>query len=151
MHDVRYILAKDHDTGNPLVFRNEDTGWGWPPYFKFDSAELSSQAADIANNKRDAVVLLTYYGVRSSMSTCFPTRCLSRSSRPDTRISRGSTLSFRCCCVWLWSTSSSSFGDCDGVSPPGANAAANRSSPEPAIRQISKELADVRVPQLRRV
>ena len=63
---------KTIDTGNPLVFRNEDTGWGWPPYFKFDSADLSSKAADIANNKRDAVVLLTYYGVRSPMLDLFP-------------------------------------------------------------------------------
>ena len=72
VRDVRYILAKDHQTGKALVFRNEDTGWGWPPYFKFDAADLSSAAADLANNKRDAVVLLTYYGVRSPMLDLFP-------------------------------------------------------------------------------
>ena len=27
-----------------MVYRNEDTGWIWPPYFKFDSSNLEAQA-----------------------------------------------------------------------------------------------------------
>ena len=33
--DVRYINTVTR-SGKVRVFRNEDTGWGWPPYLKFD-------------------------------------------------------------------------------------------------------------------
>ena len=38
--DVRFIEGVDPD-GDAAVFRNEDTGLGWPFYFKFDSADGS--------------------------------------------------------------------------------------------------------------
>ncbi|MFQ5758017.1 MAG: DUF1523 family protein, partial [Acidiferrobacterales bacterium] len=41
--DVRFISTVTR-TGKVKVFRNEDTGWGWPPYFKFDSADLTAEA-----------------------------------------------------------------------------------------------------------
>ncbi|MCH5377309.1 MAG: DUF1523 family protein, partial [Planctomycetes bacterium] len=28
-----------------MVYRNEDTGWIWPPYFKFDSSDLQAEAS----------------------------------------------------------------------------------------------------------
>jgi len=30
-----------------MVYRNEDTGWGWPPYFKFDTSNLQAEAAEM--------------------------------------------------------------------------------------------------------
>ena len=43
--DVLYIQTVLPD-GDPMVYRNQDTGWGWPPYFKFDTANLQTEAAD---------------------------------------------------------------------------------------------------------
>ena len=40
--DVRFIYAKSPGGGD-RVYRNEDTGWGWPPYFKFDTADGASE------------------------------------------------------------------------------------------------------------
>ena len=48
--DVRFINAKWPD-GRDRVYRNEDTGWGWPPYFKFDTADLA------AETRRAAIVV----------------------------------------------------------------------------------------------
>ncbi len=41
--DVRFINAV-RPNGKPSVYRNEDTNWGWPPYFKFDSGNLNAEA-----------------------------------------------------------------------------------------------------------
>ena len=38
--------------GNELVYRNEDTGWGFPWYFKFDTANLAAAAEDAAGARR---------------------------------------------------------------------------------------------------
>ena len=38
--DVRFINSVSRK-GKPMVFKNEDTGWGWPPYFKFTSADVT--------------------------------------------------------------------------------------------------------------
>ena len=37
--DIRFIEAVLPD-GKVMVYRNEDTGWIWPPYFKYDSSNL---------------------------------------------------------------------------------------------------------------
>lgn len=46
--DVLFIQTVQTN-GNPMVYRNQDTGWGWPPYFKFDTANLQTEAADFAS------------------------------------------------------------------------------------------------------
>ena len=69
--DVRYVMAEDLE-GNPRMFRNEDTGWGWPPFFKFDSGDLAAQANNFAVDGRDEIVLVTYYGFRIRMVSSFP-------------------------------------------------------------------------------
>jgi len=69
--DVRYVMAEDLD-GNPRMYRNEDTGWGWPPYFKFDEGNLAAQATNFAVDGRDEVVLLKHYGFRIPMLSAFP-------------------------------------------------------------------------------
>ena len=43
--DVLFIQTVQPN-GAPMVYRNQDTGWGWPPYFKFDTANLQTEAAD---------------------------------------------------------------------------------------------------------
>ncbi|GHF40384.1 DUF1523 family protein [Seohaeicola zhoushanensis] len=70
--DVQFIQTV-LPNGKPRVFRNEDTGWSWPPYFKFDTANLLTQAEDLkstADAPKWAVV--TFYGWRNEWLTVFP-------------------------------------------------------------------------------
>lgn len=69
--DVRFISAKTR-TNDTRVYRNEDTGWGWPPYFKFNSADLAGQGQTLAGATEKSWVLVTYYGWRVSMVSAFP-------------------------------------------------------------------------------
>lgn len=88
--DVYYIYAervsKDPavKTDRPRVYRNEDTGWGFPFYFKFDSADEQAIAAAIANDRGTAVV--TYYGWRINMFSMFPNAINIRRAEPDATI-----------------------------------------------------------------
>ena len=70
--DVRFIETIDPQ-GEPHVYRNEDTGWGWPPYLKFDSANLQARAQDLVST-RDAPhwVAVRHYGWRSEWFSIFP-------------------------------------------------------------------------------
>jgi len=69
--DVRYINSVSRK-GKPMVFRNEDTGWGWPPYFKFDSADVTAEAQAFAADQGKPWVLVKYYGWRIKMFSMFP-------------------------------------------------------------------------------
>jgi len=69
--DVRYIVTRTLD-GDTMVFRNEDTGWGWPPYFKFDSGDLMGQAVNLEGPQEGAVVLARYYGWRFPLLDQYP-------------------------------------------------------------------------------
>jgi hypothetical protein len=69
-HDVFYISAEDVDSQKPRVFRNEDTGWGFPFYFKFNSADLEAIAQSIAGERGTA--LFTYYGWRIQIFSVVP-------------------------------------------------------------------------------
>lgn len=55
-----------------MVFRNEDTGWGWPPYLKFDSADLTAEAQSFAADQAKPWVLVKYYGWRIKVFSMFP-------------------------------------------------------------------------------
>ena len=70
--DVQFIQAV-RPNGDPAVYRNEDTGWRWPPYFKFDTANLYTEAND-AISTRDSPrwVSITHYGWRSRQLSIFP-------------------------------------------------------------------------------
>ncbi|WP_282078071.1 DUF1523 family protein [Epibacterium ulvae] len=70
--DVQFIQAV-RPNGDAIVYRNEDTGWSWPPYFKFDTANLYTQANDAISTK-DAPewVAIRHYGWRSQFLTVFP-------------------------------------------------------------------------------
>jgi hypothetical protein len=39
---IRFIDAAYSDN-SVMVYRNEDTGWVWPPYFKYDSSSLQAR------------------------------------------------------------------------------------------------------------
>ncbi len=67
--DVYFIFGTSDD-GSTLVVRNEDTGWSWPPYLKFDSADIQAIAHKAGeDNKRMAV---TTYGWRVKILSWFP-------------------------------------------------------------------------------
>ena len=70
-YDVRYINSVAAN-GKTRVFRNEDTGWGWPPYFKFNSADLTAKAQSFATDQTKSWVLVKYYGWRFSVFSKFP-------------------------------------------------------------------------------
>jgi hypothetical protein len=85
--DVQFIQAVKAD-GKPIVYRNEDTGWGWPPYFKFDTATLQAEAADaISNRNSPEWYALTHYGWRNELLTSFPNAMAIRPvAGPDVRL-----------------------------------------------------------------
>jgi len=58
------------DSTGVMVYRNEDTGWIWPPYFKFDSSDLQAEAARIA--KGDEWAVITHYGWRIRWASIYP-------------------------------------------------------------------------------
>jgi hypothetical protein len=70
-YDVRYINSVARN-GKTRVFRNEDTGWGWPPYLKFNSADLTAQAQAYASVPEKPWVLVKYYGWRIRIFSMFP-------------------------------------------------------------------------------
>lgn len=70
VRDVFYIFTEDIKTKKPHVFRNEDTGWGFPWYFKFNAADVQATAKSIADEHGTAI--LTYYGWRIQIFSLFP-------------------------------------------------------------------------------
>lgn len=70
--DVRFIDTI-HEDGSVLVFRNEDTGFGWPPYFKFDSSNISAEAKELVSTKAAPQwVAVRHYGWRNELFSVFP-------------------------------------------------------------------------------
>ncbi|WP_288841569.1 DUF1523 family protein [uncultured Deefgea sp.] len=87
--DVYYIYT-NHATDIIRVFKNIDTGWGWPYYFKFNSADLQAKAKTLEFEKKPALV--TSYGWRFDMMSWFPNVVDIQVAEPDS-----STWSF-----WRW-------------------------------------------------
>lgn len=59
--------------GKVIVYRNEDTGWGWPPYFKFDTADLQAEARNLVSTEANPQwVALRHYGWRNTWLSIFP-------------------------------------------------------------------------------
>ncbi len=70
--DVRFIYAKFPDDG-AMEYRNEDTGWSWPLFFKFDSANLANEAADAkSTSENPRWVVIRHYGWRIPWLDMFP-------------------------------------------------------------------------------
>jgi hypothetical protein len=61
------------DATEVMVYRNEDTGWSWPFYFKFDTANLQTEAADLASTaEAPKWAVITHYGWRNEYISAFP-------------------------------------------------------------------------------
>ena len=64
--DVLFIQTVKAD-GEVMVYRNQDTGFGWPPYFKFDTANLQTEASDaVSTVDAPKWVALRHYGWRNT-------------------------------------------------------------------------------------
>ncbi|WP_120631677.1 DUF1523 family protein [Ruegeria sp. EL01] len=85
--DVQFIQAV-RANGKPIVYRNEDTGWGWPFYFKFDTANLYTEANDAKSTKDDPDwVAITHYGWRNEFMSIFPNAIfIKHVEGPDARL-----------------------------------------------------------------
>jgi len=80
--DVRFINAQGKN-GRTRVYRNEDTGWGFPPYFKFDSGDVTALAQSLAKRDDDWVAV-RHYGWRIKLFSIFPNATsIKRVSGPD--------------------------------------------------------------------
>ncbi len=82
--DVRFINAVWPD-GPPRVYRNEETGWGFPWYFKFDSGNLQTEAQDLRSTaEAPNWVVVTHYGWRIEILSMFPNAvAIERVDGPD--------------------------------------------------------------------
>jgi hypothetical protein len=80
--DVWYVMTEDLD-GEAHMFRNQDTGWGWPPYFKFNSGDIAAQANNLASQDSQSVVLVKYYGFRIRLLSAYPNVLSMRVVPPD--------------------------------------------------------------------
>ena len=74
--------------GSVMVYRNEDTGAFWPPYFKFDSSDLQAEAADAQSTAAaPAWYAMTHYGWRIRYLTIYPNAIsLTPVAGPDVRL-----------------------------------------------------------------
>lgn len=68
-HDVYYIYTR-FDNGNVRVFRNEDTGFHWPLYFKFNSADVQARSQSHVSDMKKVVI--SSYGWRVNVLSMFP-------------------------------------------------------------------------------
>ena len=87
--DVFFIETfKTNET--PMIFRNEDTGWGWPPYFKFDTSNLQAEASDmIGKTALDDTkwIIMRHYGWRNEFFSIYPNAVSLRlATGPDERV-----------------------------------------------------------------
>lgn len=76
------------DARGVMVYRNEDTGWIWPPYFKFDSSDLQAEAAAaVSVDGSERWVVITHYGWRNKFFSIYPNAIGVREiSGPNVRI-----------------------------------------------------------------
>ena len=73
IRDIRFIDAVYPDGNSVVVYRNEDTGWFWPPYFKWDSSTLQAEAQNLKSDKANPQwVAVTHYGWRLPFFSIFP-------------------------------------------------------------------------------
>jgi hypothetical protein len=86
--DIRFIEAVYPDGETVMVYRNEDTGWVWPPYFKWDSSTLQAEATNAVSSKEAPEwVAITHYGWRIAAISIFPNAVkVTPVSGPDVRL-----------------------------------------------------------------
>lgn len=83
-----FFIQTIRPNGKPRVYRNEDTGWGWPPYFKLDTSNLQTEANDLKSTKdKPQWVSVTHYGWRSEFLSIYPNAVgVKAVDGPDVRI-----------------------------------------------------------------
>ena len=88
IRDIRFIDAVYPDGSSVMVYRNEDTGWFWPPYFKWDSSTLQAQATNLRSTaEAPQWVAITHYGWRISLVSAFPNAVsITPVAGPDVRL-----------------------------------------------------------------
>ena len=68
-----YFFGLIRGGNETMVYRNEDTGWIYPPYFKFDSSDLQAEAAAlISTAEPQEWVVITHYGWRVRWASIYP-------------------------------------------------------------------------------
>jgi hypothetical protein len=71
--DIRFIDAVYDDGSTTMTYRNEDTGWLWPPYFKWNSSTLQAEATNLQSSpEKPQWVAITHYGWRMPIFSIFP-------------------------------------------------------------------------------
>jgi len=87
--DVRYITTK-RPNGKAMVYSNQDTGWGWPPYFKFDTSNLTADAQDLIlrhQSDEEIWVAVKHYGWRIELFSLYPNAVsMKEVDGPNTRL-----------------------------------------------------------------
>jgi hypothetical protein len=85
--DIRFIDAV-FPNGKVIVYRNEDTGWVWPPYFKYDSANLQAEANNFRSTEEAPKwVAVTHYGWRFPFMSIYPNAVsMTPVAGPDVRL-----------------------------------------------------------------
>ena len=85
--DIRFIEAA-YENGSVIVYRNEDTGWIWPPYFKYDSSNLQAEAGNLKSlQTAPKWVSVTHYGWRLAWLSIYPNAVsVKEVAGPDVRI-----------------------------------------------------------------
>ena len=85
-----FFIQTFRGNDKPMIYRNEDTGWGWPPYFKFDTSNLQAEASDMMSKKSAETaqwVAVRHYGWRNEFLSVYPNAvALWAVDGPDTRI-----------------------------------------------------------------
>lgn len=68
-----YLFGLIRGNTQTMVYRNEDTGWIYPPYFKFDSSDLHAEAAaNVSTAEPYEWMVITHYGWRIRWATIYP-------------------------------------------------------------------------------
>lgn len=105
--DVRFISTV-RPNGKTSVYRNEDTGWSFPFYLKFDSSDLSAKAQDMSR-KDGQWVAVTHYGWRIRLFSIWPNATKVKPvAGPDTflipwfNIAFFTLLTFIALMIWRW-------------------------------------------------
>jgi hypothetical protein len=86
--DIRFIDAVFPDGTTTKTYRNEDTGWFWPPYFKWNSSTLQAEATNLKTSpEKPQWVAITHYGWRLPIFSVFPNAVSIRPVEgPDVRL-----------------------------------------------------------------
>ena len=71
-----FFIQTFRTNNRPMIYRNQDTGWGWPPYFKFNTSNLQAQASDLESKSTSGQdlqwVVIRHYGWRNEFLSIYP-------------------------------------------------------------------------------